>query len=193
MILTFRSRTDPPAIFANISREMLVATLNIVQDCPVATSSATQDATALSGTASTTASAAASAIVANALSLSDPATLERWRSQALAAPARLPNWTAAARLEAVLSTAVLDEQAKSQWCRSHGVFMQDLEQWRQVATRALEQPGAVLPSAASREDRARIKELERELQRKERALAETAALLVLSKKLEAIFPRGEAE
>jgi hypothetical protein len=63
-----------------------------------------------------------------------------------------------------------------------------------VATRALEQPGALaLPSAASREDRARIKELERELQRKERALAETAALLVLSKKLEAIFPRGEAE
>lgn len=124
----------------------------------------------------------------------NPATLERWRSQALAEPARLPNWTAAARLEAVLSTAVLDEQAKSQWCRSHGVFMQDLEQWRQVATRALEQPGApALPSAASREDRARIKELERELQRKERALAETAALLVLSKKLEAIFPRGEAE
>ena len=124
----------------------------------------------------------------------NPATLERWRSQALAEPARLPNWTAAARLEAVLSTAVLDEQAKSQWCRSHGVFMQDLEQWRQVATRALEQPGALaLPSAASREDRARIKELERELQRKERALAETAALLVLSKKLEAIFPRGEAE
>ncbi len=124
----------------------------------------------------------------------NPATLERWRSQALAAPARLPNWTAAARLEAVLSTAVLDEQAKSQWCRSHGVFMQDLEQWRQVATRALEQPGALArPSAASREDRARIKELERELQRKERALAETAALLVLSKKLEAIFPRGEAE
>ncbi len=123
----------------------------------------------------------------------NPATLERWRSQALAEPARLPNWTAAARLEAVLSTAALDEQAKSQWCRSHGVFMQDLAPWRQVATRALEQPGAALPSAASREDRARIKELERELQRKERALAETAALLVLSKKLEAIFPRGEAE
>ena len=124
----------------------------------------------------------------------NPATLERWRSQALAEPARLPNRTAAARFEAVLSTAALDEQAKSQWCRSHGVFMQELEQWRQAATRALEQPGgAVLPSAASREDRARIKELERELQRKERALAETAALLVLSKKLEAIFPRGEAE
>jgi rod shape-determining protein MreB len=37
----------------------------------------------------------------------------------------------------------------------------------------------------------RIKELERELQRKEKALAETAALLVLSKKVAAIFNKGE--
>ena len=36
-------------------------------------------------------------------------------------------------------------------------------------------------------------ELERDLLRKDRALAETAALLVLSKKVEAIFRRGEDE
>ena len=46
---------------------------------------------------------------------------------------------------------------------------------------------------ATRSDRKRIKELERELLRKERALAETAALLVLSKKVAAIFNKGEAE
>ena len=39
----------------------------------------------------------------------------------------------------------------------------------------------------------RIKELERDLLRKERALAETAALLVLSKKVAAIFNKGEDE
>ena len=39
----------------------------------------------------------------------------------------------------------------------------------------------------------RIKELERELRRKDKALAETAALLVLSKKLEAIFQRDKDE
>ena len=44
---------------------------------------------------------------------------------------------------------------------------------------------------ATRQDRKRIKELERELLRKDRALAETAALLVLSKKVSAIFHRGE--
>ena len=46
---------------------------------------------------------------------------------------------------------------------------------------------------ATRQDRKRIKELERELLRKDRALAETAALLVLSKKVAAIYNKGEAE
>ena len=46
---------------------------------------------------------------------------------------------------------------------------------------------------ATRQDRKRIKELERELLRKDRALAETAALLVLSKKVAAIFNKGEDE
>ena len=46
---------------------------------------------------------------------------------------------------------------------------------------------------ATRQDRKRIKELERDLLRKDRALAETAALLVLSKKVAAIFNKGEDE
>jgi hypothetical protein len=43
----------------------------------------------------------------------------------------------------------------------------------------------------ARQDRRRVKELERELHRKDKALAETAALLVLSKKLSAVFHQGE--
>jgi transposase len=60
-------------------------------------------------------------------------------------------------------------------------------EWKQVATQALEQPDASPAKSASRADQRRVRELERELRRKEKALAETAALLVLSKKLEAIF------
>ena len=45
--------------------------------------------------------------------------------------------------------------------------------------------------AEARQERRRIKALERELSRKDKALAETAALLVLSKKLAAIFHDGE--
>jgi transposase-like protein len=121
-------------------------------------------------------------------------TLERWRSQALAKPAAERVWTAAARLEAVIATAALDEAARAAWCRSHGVYPQQLQQWRDGATQALADPEEARASPQqTQQDRRRIKELERELRRKDKALAETAALLVLSKKVEAIFNKGEDE
>jgi hypothetical protein len=131
--------------------------------------------------------------VARELSIS-VATLARWRADALSSPARERAWTAAARFEAVLVTAALDEAGKNAWCREHGLYPQELEQWRQSATQALAEPEELRASPrATKADRRRIKELERELRRKDKALAETAALLVLSKKLEAIFPRDKDE
>lgn len=121
-------------------------------------------------------------------------TLERWRdaAQLMAGHGRV--WTAAARLEAVIVTAALDETSKSAWCREHGVYPSELDTWRASATTALAEPEAAPTSPqAARQDKKRIKELERELLRKDRALAETAALLVLSKKVAAIFNKGEAE
>ena len=123
-----------------------------------------------------------------------PSTLSRWRDETLSRPARGRAGTAAARFDAVLSTAPMDEASKSAWCRAQGVYPQDLEGWRQSATAALAEPMAKAVSPKqSQQDKQRIKELERELLRKERALAETAALLVLSKKVAAIFNKGEAE
>ena len=121
-------------------------------------------------------------------------TLQRWREKAQSMPARGRAWTAAARLEAVIVVAALDEAGKSAWCREHGVFLAELDQWRASATTALAEPEELRASPqATRQDRKRIKELERELLRKDRALAETAALLVLSKKVAVIFNKGEAE
>ena len=121
-------------------------------------------------------------------------TLERWRSEALAEPAREQTWTAAARLEAVITTAAMDEAARSAWCRERGVYPLQLQQWRQSATQALAEPEEVRASPQqTKHDRRRIKELESELRRKEKALAETAALLVLSKKIGAIFNKDKGE
>lgn len=121
-------------------------------------------------------------------------TLERWRSEELARPARERNWTAAARLEAVITTAAMDESARSAWCREHGVYPQQLQQWRDSATQALAEPAEKRASPQqTKEDRRRIKELERELRRKDKALAEAAALLVLSKKISAIFDKDKSE
>ena len=48
-------------------------------------------------------------------------TLERWREDAQTRPARGRAWSAGARLEAVITTAAMNEVAKSAWCREHGV------------------------------------------------------------------------
>jgi len=83
----------------------------------------------------------------------------------------------------VVTTAALSETGQSAWCREHGVYPAELDKWRASCTAALASPEEVRASPqATRQDRKRIKELERDLLRKDRALAETAALLVLSKK-----------
>ena len=62
-----------------------------------------------------------------------------------------------------------------------GIYPAELAQWCGSATTALAEPQAARASPeVTRQDRKRIKEIERELLRKDRALAETAALLVLS-------------
>lgn len=121
-------------------------------------------------------------------------TLERWRSEALAQPSRERVWTAAARFDAVLTTAAMDEASKNAWCRASGVYPQELAAWRENAMVALS--GAEVPRTSAQEakqNRRKIKELEREIRRKDKALAETAALLVLSKKVAAIFNRDMGE
>jgi hypothetical protein len=94
----------------------------------------------------------------------------------------------------VITTASMSEADKSAWCREQGVYPGELDQWRASCTTALSDPEEARASPqATRQDRKRIQELERDLRRKNTALAETTALLVLSKKLEAIFQKGEDE
>ena len=120
------------------------------------------------------------------------ATLERWRADALASgsAAGSPRWTAAARLQAVIVTAAMDEATRSAWCREQGLYPAELDAWKRDAIAGLGEPRAA-SAVEARQDRRRVKELERELHRKDKALAETAALLVLSKKLSAVFHEGE--
>ena len=123
------------------------------------------------------------------------ATLERWRADALAhgsgdRAGGSQRWTAAARLQALITTAGMDEATRSGWCREQGLYPAELAAWQQDAIGGLGEPRE-MESVAVKQERRRIKELERELHRKDKALAETAALLVLSKKLAAIFHDSE--
>ena len=120
------------------------------------------------------------------------ATLERWRADALASGpgSGAQRWTPAARLQAVIATAAMDEATRSAWCREQGLYAAELDAWKQDAIAGLGEPRAA-SAAEARQDRRRVKELECELHRKDKALAETAALLVLAKKLSAVFRADE--
>ncbi|WP_396223948.1 hypothetical protein [Gemmatimonas sp.] len=98
--------------------------------------------------------------------------------------------TGADKLRVVQEAAALDETALGALLRREGLQMADLTAWRQAAEQALEAKPARPKPGASAEAK-RVQELERELARKERALAEAAALLVLKNKAHAIW--GDAD
>jgi transposase-like protein len=88
--------------------------------------------------------------------------------------------SASEKLRIVMAAAALGGDELGAFLRREGVHEAELEQWRAAAQAALESDGA-RPSSRGGEGK-RIKELERELRRKDKALAEAAALLVLQKK-----------
>src|SRR5438270_1262142 len=72
------------------------------------------------------------------------ATLERWRAAALASGSGggSQRWTAAARLEAVIATATMDEATRSAWCREQGLYAAELDAWKHDAIAGLGEPRA---------------------------------------------------
>ena len=130
------------------------------------------------------------------------ATLYNWRNAARAEGRLMPDgdstphgWTARDKFAAVMETAALNEADLSAYCRERGLYPEQIQQWREACEQANDWDRTQNKNLqqARKADRKRIKDLERDLQRKEKALAETAALLVLEKKLEAIWGRGEDE
>jgi len=98
--------------------------------------------------------------------------------------------TAEEKLALVLEAAAVPEAELGAFLRRKGVHEAQLTEWRQQVTQgavaALRGPSKRDRKAATVEAR-RVRDLERELARKEKALAEAAALLVLKKKAQAIW------
>jgi len=102
---------------------------------------------------------------------------------------RPEDWSAEEKLAAVLQARGLAGTELGDFLRRQGLHDEQLRQWELSALESLR--GARKPKATSAETK-RIKELERELRRKEKALAETAALLVLRKKADALWGDEDA-
>ncbi|EGU34043.1 transposase [Vibrio scophthalmi] len=124
------------------------------------------------------------------------ATLYYWRKQLRESAAVVPNshtpsehWSAQTKLAIVAATFSMTENELSQYCRENGLYPEEVQQWRseciQGFTSSKEREAEAKKQAKA--DKHEIKELKKELRFKEKALAETAALLVLRKKLRAFY------
>ena len=94
----------------------------------------------------------------------------------------------------VLETATLSAVELSEYCRAKGLYPEQIKAWKQACiagNTTTKQVKRVKTTPEQKSDKNRIKELERELSRKEKALAETAALLVLGKKFDAYWKEKE--
>ena len=101
---------------------------------------------------------------------------------------RPQNWTAQEKIRAVVEYEGMDEQARGRYLREHGLYSVDITRWHEEMVEALNKK----PKKGDPKDQ-RIKQLEAELRRKEKALAEAAALLVLKKKAQEIWGENEDE
>ena len=103
------------------------------------------------------------------------------------------DWDSASKFAVVVETAGLSEGGLAEYCRSKGLYIEQVRTWRAACEQAnaLEEQQTEVNRQHRAADRRRIKELERELHRKEKALAEAAALLVLAKKYRALPPQDE--
>ncbi|AGI68575.1 hypothetical protein OAN307_c30320 [Octadecabacter antarcticus 307] len=89
----------------------------------------------------------------------------------------------------MLETAALNETDLAEYCRKLGLYPAQITVWRSACDQAndWDRASTARLGRATKEEKKRVKDLERELARKDRALAETAALLVLQKKASAIW------
>lgn len=97
-------------------------------------------------------------------------------------------WTAEQRLNALLATANLTDETLSHYCRQHGLYKHQLNEWRQeFMTQQFDDKPSKKQAAEIKRLQEENKKLSRDLRRKEKALAEASALLILKKKADLIW------
>ena len=100
--------------------------------------------------------------------------------------------TPAGRLDLLLASAGLSAEQLQAWCRERGIYAHQLAAWKTAFVLGTD-PGGMKPLQRERDALKSERDgLQRQLLRKDKALAEAAALLVLSKKFQALLA-GEVE
>ena len=106
-------------------------------------------------------------------------------------PGRKPNDRKAhEKFQLVMKYFSLPEEERGKFLRENGLHSDHLEQWKKMIESGFD-PKPKPPSLA--EDKKKIKDLEKEIRRKDKALAEAAALLILQKKANLLWGTDEDE
>lgn len=95
--------------------------------------------------------------------------------------------TALDKIRLVTEASRLHGEERGAFLRREGIHEAELVEWHNAVSEALEGKPSQATKRERAKDKQRVKQLERELVRKDKALAETAALLVLKKKVQAIW------
>ena len=104
-------------------------------------------------------------------------------------------WSSEEKFTVVLECATLSEIELGEYCRRKGLYLEQVAMWREACIQGNMKSSDQQKKArsSSSADKKRIKQLEQELARKDKALAEAAALLVLGKKLDALRQENEGD
>lgn len=130
------------------------------------------------------------------------ATLYNWRTKLRQQGHPVPkpsshsrDWTAQTKFAIVVETASMNEAELAHYCRGKGLYPEQVKAWIKSAISAQDahQESQAAQQKTTQSYQKKIKELQREIDRKNKALAEAAALLVLQKKLRALWGEGEDE
>jgi transposase len=127
-------------------------------------------------------------------------TLYEWRTRYRNKQGVLPSsgkstnqYSADDKLAVIIETASFNEAELGEYCRHKGIYPVQIANWKASMVQGLMSE----PSKADREQNQKqvrtIQSLEKDLARKEKALAEVVALLVLQKKFQALMEGPEVE
>lgn len=123
-------------------------------------------------------------------------TLYNWKKALRESGAVVPDsntsseqWSAQTKLAVVAETFSMTEHELSHYCREKGLYPEQIKEWRGECMQGFksQKEREAEVKKQTKADKREIKELKKELRHKEKALAETAALLVLRKKLRAFY------
>ena len=100
-------------------------------------------------------------------------------------PKRPQDRSAEEKLKIVMEAEMVPEEQLGAFLRRNGIHEAQLREWRSMMLSGLQKPPR--PSSKTSEETRKIHQLEKELQRKEKALAEAAAIIILKKKAQSIW------